>query len=158
MFNRSAVRPPEVASCACRTRRKVLASLPISAWNSSAASFPRVVPSPMVGAAAPKARLSALEWSIVAMAERDGMASIRDPGRVISALNKVFGFATPNRLANDRLESLRRIAIFAWNNGWKVPKSEIATFLSVGFTTDHFELVQRSIGDARSQRRRKTVR
>ena len=29
----------------------------------------------------PAARLSALEWSVVAMAEQDGIESLREPGR-----------------------------------------------------------------------------
>ena len=135
-----------------------MASLPISAAHRGPASPPRAAASTMVGSAAPQARLSALEWSIVAMAERDGMGSIREPGRFLSALGSLFGIAQPNRLANERLETLRRIAIFAWNHGWNVPKSEIAGFLAAGFTTDHFELIQHSIGDARRGRSRKTVR
>ena len=75
-----------------------------------------------------------------------------------TALGSLFGIAQPNRLANERLETLRRIAIFAWNSGWNVPKRELASFLDAGFSTDQFELIQRSIGEARLGRRRKTVR
>ena len=135
-----------------------MASLPLSAVDRSPSLPPRAVASTMVGSAAPHARLSALEWSIVAMAERDGMASLREPGRFLAALGSLFGIAQPNRLANERLETLRRIAIFAWNHGWNIPKSEIADFLKVGFTNDHVELIQHSISDARRGRRRKTVR
>jgi hypothetical protein len=39
-----------------------------------------------------------------------------------------------------------------------VPKRELASFLDAGFTIDQFELIQRSIGEARLGRRRKTVR
>jgi hypothetical protein len=112
----------------------------------------------MVGSVVPQARLSALEWSVVAMAESDGLSSIRQPGRFVSALSSIFGISRPNRLANERLEALRRIAIFAWNSGWNVPKRELASFIDAGFTTDQFELIQRSIGQARLGRRRKTVR
>jgi hypothetical protein len=135
-----------------------MASLPISVADIVPLQAPRAKPSAMVGAAVPQARLSALEWSVVAMAERDGLSSIREPGRLASALSSIFGISHPNRLANDRLEALRRIAIFAWNSGWNVPKRELVSFLAAGFTTDQFELVQRSIGAARLGRRRKTVR
>lgn len=118
----------------------------------------RVTPSAIVGAAPQRARLSALEWSIVAMAERDGLASIREPGRFLSALGSLFGFSPANRLANVRLETLRRIAIFAWTSGWNVPKQEVASFLAAGFTSDQFELIQHSVDEARRNRRRKTVR
>lgn len=133
-----------------------MASQPLSVpqWNPSPAP---VAASTIVGTALP-ARLSALEWSVVAMAERDGLSSIREPGRFLSALGSVFGIRRPNRLANDRLEALRRMAILAWHHHWNVPKSEIAAFLAAGFTVDHYELVQDSIGHARSARRRRTAR
>jgi hypothetical protein len=111
----------------------------------------------MVGTVAP-ARLSALEWSIVAMAERDGLGSIRERSRFISALGSLFGLTRKNRLANDRLEALRRVAILAWHHRWNVPKSEVAAFLAAGFSAEQYELIQTSIGEARSARRRRTVR
>ncbi len=135
-----------------------MASLPLPASHQLFPAAPRTVASPMVGAAVPQARLSALEWSVVAMAERDGLASIREPGRLASALAGIFGISQPNRLANERLEALRRISIFAWRSGWNVPKKELAAFLEAGFTTDQFELIQGSISEARHDRRRKTVR
>ena len=131
-----------------------MASLPVPAhyWQSQGAPKPAIV-----GTAAP-ARLSALEWSVVAMAERDGLSSIREPGRFVSALNALFGIKRPNRLANEGLEALRRIAILAWHYGWDVPKSELREFLAAGFSTDQFELIQNSIGQARAARRRRTAR
>lgn len=134
-----------------------MASQPLPASFRPSAPAPRAVPSQIVSTV-PQPRLSALEWSVVAMAERDGLSSIREPGRFLSALASLFGVTRPNRLASDRLESLRRVAIFAWNDGWNVPKAEVVAFLEAGFTTDQFELVQRSIGEARTNRRRKTVR
>lgn len=130
-----------------------MASLPVPAPYFQPAS--KV--SNIVGTAAPVARLSALEWSVVAMAERDGLSSIREPGRLVSALNALFGIKRPNRLANDGLEALRRIAILAWHYGWDVPKSELREFLAAGFSTDQFELIQNSIGQARAARRRRTA-
>jgi hypothetical protein len=121
-------------------------------WNPSPAPAATIV-----GTVLP-ARPSALEWSVVAMAERDGLSSIREPGRFLSALGSVFGIRRPNRLANDRLEALRRMAILAWHHHWNVPKSEIAAFFAAGFSVDHYELVQDSIGHARSARRRRTAR
>jgi hypothetical protein len=123
-------------------------------WNPS----PAPAATPTIVGTAPPARLSALEWSVVAMAERDGLSSIREPGRFLSALGSVFGIRRPNRLANDRLEALRRMAILAWHHHWNVPKSEIAAFFAAGFSVDHYELVQDSIGHARSARRRRTAR
>jgi hypothetical protein len=132
-----------------------MASLPVSAPQFHPQGAPKAPA--IVGTAAPAARLSALEWSIVAMAERDGLSSIREPSRFIAALGAIFGIKRPNRLANEGLEALRRIAILAWHYGWNVPKSELAAFLAAGFSTDQFELIQNSIGQARAARRRRTA-
>jgi hypothetical protein len=115
-------------------------------------------PPAIIGTAPPPARLTALEWSVVAMAEQDGISSIREPGRFIAALGSLFGVRRPNRLANDRLEALRRLAILAWHHRWNVPKSELSDFLAAGFSIDQYELIQNSIGQARLARRRRTAR
>ena len=115
-------------------------------------------PPAIVGTAPAPARLSALEWSVVAMAEHDRLSSIREPSRFIAALGSLFGVRRTNRLANERLEALRRLAILAWRYRWNVPKSELASFFAAGFTADQYELLQNSIGQARSARRRRTVR
>ena len=121
--------------------------------------FLSLAPKPViVGTAPAPARLSALEWSVVAMAEHDRLSSIREPSRFIAALGSLFGVRRTNRLANERLEALRRIAILAWRYRWNVPKSELASFFAAGFTADQYELLQNSIGQARSARRRRTVR
>ena len=76
---------------------------------------------------------------------RDTIASLRQPGRVAQALGSLFGLHRPNKLANPRLEVLRRIAVFVWRQGWKVPKSELQAFLAEGFTLDQYELIHASI-------------
>ena len=135
-----------------------MASLPIPVLQPQSSRFAAPERAAMVGAARSlPARLSALEWSVVAMAEQDRLSSIREPSRFISALNALFGIKRPNRLANDGLEALRRIAVFAWHHGWNVPKSELAAFLEAGFSAEHFELIQNSIGKARAARRRRTA-
>jgi hypothetical protein len=134
-----------------------MASQPLSMPQTRPATSAAPAPDAIVGTV-PPVRLSALEWSVVAMAVRDGLSSIREPGRFLTALGSIFGFRRPNRLANDRLEALRRMAILAWHHHWNVPKSEIAAFLRAGFSVDHYELVQDSIGRARSARRRRTAR
>lgn len=92
------------------------------------------------------------------MAERDGLSSIRDESRYVRAIRSFFGIKRPNPLANERLEILRRIAVLAWHYGWNVPKTELAQFLAAGFTSDEYELVQSSIGQARAARSRKRAR
>jgi hypothetical protein len=99
-------------------------------------------------------RLSALEWSIVALAERGSLASLREPGRIATALGSLFG-RRDRRLADDRLEALRRIAVFAWHYSWKVPISELRAFVAAGFSLDQYELVQASISRGRAARRQR---
>jgi hypothetical protein len=133
-----------------------MASLPSPIQHQQSKALAAPESPAMVGAAImPPARLSALEWSIVAMAERDGLASIREPGRYTRALRNFFGFKQPNRLANERLEALRRLAIFAWHHGWNVPKSELHAFFAAGFSSDQFELIQNSLGQSRAVRRQR---
>jgi hypothetical protein len=126
-----------------------MASLPLPSRSQQAFSpaAQRAMPS-IVGVELP-AKLSALEWSIVAMAEHDRVSSLREPGRFLTALGSLFGTRRPNRLANPGLEALRRIAVLAWHHRWNVPKSELQQFLAAGFSLDQYELVQTSIGQAR---------
>ncbi|WP_344711348.1 hypothetical protein [Sphingomonas humi] len=118
---------------------------------------PRLVPVEAVAAQTPAAaaRLSAIEWSVVALAERDTVASLREPGRIAAALESLFGLHRPNKLANPRLEVLRRVAVFVWRQRWKVPKSELTAFLAEGFTLDQYELIQASIGKQLSSSRQR---
>jgi len=135
-----------------------MASVPMYSWPREAIALPApksATPRPSVEA---EPRLSALEWSIVAMAERDSVASLREPGRLASALSSLFGVRRPNRLANERLEALRRISVLAWRHHWNVAKSELKQFLEAGFTLDQYELIQASIGQARASRGRKGAR
>ena len=106
----------------------------------------------------PPARLSALEWSVVAMAGRDKLSSIREPSRYTKALRTLFGLKPANRLANEQLEALRRVTVLAWHHGWNVPKSELKAFLAAGYSSDQFELIQESVARGRAARRRRPAR
>jgi len=135
-----------------------MASLPLPLLQQPRSPSPSSASESVGAAPAVAARLSALEWSIVAMAEHDSLASIREPSRYTRILRAFFGLKTPNRLANDRLETLRRVAILAWHYGWNVPKSEFAAFRAAGFSDDQFELMQKSVGQARAAHRRRRAR
>ncbi|WP_232328647.1 MULTISPECIES: hypothetical protein [Sphingomonas] len=103
----------------------------------------------------PKVSLSAIEWSVVALARRDTLASLRTPGRMATAFAALFGGRTENRLADPRLEALRRVSVHAWYRGFAIPESEVDGFYAAGFTPDHLELVVTSISRGRSERRRR---
>lgn len=92
--------------------------------------------------------LSALEWSVVALARRDGLGSLSQPSRIAMAMGRIFGTGSDPRLADPRLEALRRLAVLAWRQGYVVPSSELKRFLAAGFTLDQFETMLKSITSA----------
>lgn len=101
------------------------------------------------------AKLSGLEWSVVAIAQRDTLSSLNAPGRLSMALGTLFGGQRDPRLADPRLEALRRMAVLAWHRGYAVPVAEIKAFLAAGFTTHHYETLLASISRGRAARKRK---
>lgn len=101
------------------------------------------------------ARLSGLEWSVVAVAQRDTLSSLNTPGRLSVALGALFGGQRDPRLADPRLEALRRMAVLAWHRGYAVPVAEVRAFLAAGFTAHHYEMMLASISRGRSARPRK---
>jgi hypothetical protein len=114
-----------------------------------------LLPAPST-APAQAASFSALEWSVIALARRDRLSSLNEPGRVSRALASLFGLWRDSALADGRLEALRRMSVLAWHKGYQVPGSELRAFRQAGFTMDHYEMLQASIarGRAQSERRR----
>lgn len=97
-------------------------------------------------------RLSALEWSVVALAQRDRLSSLGTPGRLSVALGKVFGTGrSALHLADPKLEALRRIAVLSWHHGVAVPATELAAFFRAGFTAGQYHTMTASIAAARSR-------
>lgn len=131
-----------------------MATQPLGSWTAQA---PATAPARLtLVEQAPK--FSDLEWSIVAMAERDGLASLREPNRFWSLVAAVFGLKPANRLANDRLEALRRIAVLAWRYRWNVPVSELQAFQDAGYSQAQYEEMQRRIATFRAAHARRTAR
>lgn len=92
-----------------------------------------------------RAGFSALEWSVIALAQRDTLGSLSTPGRVSRALGGLFGRGTASRLADPKLEALRRAAVHARHRGYALPTSEIAHFHAVGFTEEQLETLVTSV-------------
>ncbi|MBL0915376.1 MAG: hypothetical protein IBJ13_07625 [Sphingopyxis sp.] len=102
-------------------------------------------------AVAPKAEhpagFSALEWSVVMLARHDRPSSLREPGRVQTFLGRLLGHGFNRRLADPKLEALRRMAVLTWHHSYSVPKSELHSFFEAGFTTDHYELLGKRVAE-----------
>lgn len=82
---------------------------------------------------------SPLEWSVVQLARKDGMGTLRAPGRWAKLHRIIFGERSDPRLADERLEALRHVAVEAWHRGYALHPARIAAFLSAGFTYAHLE-------------------
>lgn len=131
-----------------------MASRPQISWSPRPVSAPAP---PRLYAVETVAQFSDLEWSIVAMAEQDGLATLRRPNRFWSLLNAIFGISLPNRLASDRLEALRRVAVLIWR-GSTVSRAELEAFFDAGFSKPHFERLRGRIDAAKARPVRKTAR
>lgn len=100
------------------------------------------------------AEFSPLEWTTILFSRRDGMSSLSAPGRLARLIGRLFGLSTKPQLADGRLEALRRFAIFAWQYGYNVPKSEFGTFKGAGYSAAQAETLLASIAVARVERKR----
>lgn len=99
-------------------------------------------------------RLSGLEWSVVAAARTDSVASLGEPGPIARAMRGLFGLGGGSRLADPRLETLRRVAVHAWTRGHVLPESEVEAFLDAGYTTRQLDSVLASVSRGRAALRR----
>lgn len=95
------------------------------------------------------ATLSSLEWIVIALAQKDLLSSLRVPGRIAMALGSVFGVGRNPRLADDRLEALRRITVLSRHYGGDLPSDEVRRFLQTGFSSEQYELVVDSVAAGR---------
>jgi len=88
---------------------------------------------------------SALEWSVIAVSRRDSLSSLEEPSRISRALGGLFGIGAKSRLADGKLEALRRLAVHAWRRGYAVAQAEIDRFLDAGFTLSQAETLVASV-------------
>ena len=87
---------------------------------------------------------SALEWSVIRLARIDDLWTIRPAGPIRRFWNALVGRTNP-KLANDRLEALRKAAVLSWHFGFTIPGEDVADFLSAGFSPAQYELLVTSI-------------
>lgn len=100
-------------------------------------------------AASSTARFSALEWSVIALAQRDDRVSLDEPGAISQAMATLFGDRRSNRLADERLEALRRASVLSWTSARPLPDVEVQSFLSSGFSSQQYDLLVDSISKGR---------
>ncbi|HVF93891.1 MAG TPA: hypothetical protein VM900_06220, partial [Sphingomonas sp.] len=98
---------------------------------------------------------SALEWSVIALAKRDTLRSLDQPGRLSRALGGLFGAGANSRLADPRLEALRRMAVHAWRRGFALPVAEIERFLAAGYGEEQMETLVTSVTGLRLDARQR---
>ena len=97
---------------------------------------------------------SALEWSVISFARQDGISTLREPGLVGRFWNWLIGRKGSPKLANERLEALRRMAVLSWHYGFTINGDDLAEFYSAGFSPDQYELMVTSIWAALSAPKR----
>jgi len=93
----------------------------------------------------PAARFSLLEWSVIQLARVDGLSTLREPGPLARFFGWLVGLGGNPKLANPRLEALRRISVLSWHYGFSVPGDDVAEFIAAGFTPDQYELLVHSV-------------
>jgi hypothetical protein len=145
-------RRPHPTDVVARRERQSLTARSVSKFQETSMTFQQNILSethsihtPSERSWAPEeARFTALEWQVIALAERDPMSSIREPGRIATAMGSIFGGHTHSRLADAQLEGLRRSAVIAWH-GPTLSDGEIADFLEAGYSHEHLTLLRKSI-------------
>ncbi|WP_242123587.1 hypothetical protein [Sphingobium sp. Sx8-8] len=88
---------------------------------------------------APVIGFAPIEWQIIQLARHDGLSSLRPPNRWDRLKAWIFGEGANPRLADSRLESLRRLAVEAWHRGWTARPSYLKAFIKAGFNEGQLE-------------------
>ena len=88
-----------------------------------------------------------LEWSVIRLTRMDPLWTVRPRGPIRRFFNWLAGRANP-QLANERLETLRRLAVLSRLFGFTVDGSDVRDFLAAGFTADQYELLVASVRTA----------
>lgn len=90
--------------------------------------------------------LTKLDWQVVQMAKVDGPRSINPDGRFTRFLRDFFGLPMTRKLANEKLEALRRFCIRAWF--WELIRSrDVRALMETGYTSaDVFQILAHVAG------------
>ncbi len=97
------------------------------------------------------AAFSPIEWRVIELASQDSLASLTPPGAARQALRRIFGAGTDSRLADPRLEQLRRAAVRHWRTGAAVEQKQVEALVSAGFSLPQIALLSRHISERRAR-------
>jgi hypothetical protein len=95
--------------------------------------------------------LAPLERDVLLISRSDTRSSLRSSGLLAQVGKRLLGIAPPNRLADSRLEALRRFAILLRHKRERLPGAEEARLLEAGFTSEQLEDVLRLVARERPQ-------
>jgi hypothetical protein len=99
-------------------------------------------------------RLTATERQIVAIGLRDPLSSIARPDRLTLATWRLFGFRPANKLADPKLEALRRYAVVARRSPERIGLERVELGL-LGYSDSQIEEAQHLVDDVGEARRRR---
>jgi hypothetical protein len=90
--------------------------------------------------------LTDLDWQVVEIARMDGPRSIKPDGGFIKLLKDFFGLPLARKLANERLEALRRFCVRAWY--WDLIRSaDMRVLTEAGYSVlDAFQIINHVAG------------
>lgn len=93
------------------------------------------------------------ELRVLQLARRDGIETLQEPRKRGWFTRFVLGPPPPSRrLANERLEALRRLAVHAWHKGYLLPVSVVKAAEHAGFSEEQIGTLIDNIGRARTAR------
>jgi hypothetical protein len=91
--------------------------------------------------------LTNLDWQVVEMAKADGPRSLRPDGFLARLSRDMFGLPITRKLANEKLEALRRFCVRAWF--WDLIRTrEVRALVEAGYTSvDVFQILAHVAGN-----------
>jgi hypothetical protein len=105
---------------------------------------------------APRQRLSAQERLVVTLSRTDPLRSLRPRRTHSRVLRALFGIEAPHRLADPRLEALRRYAVTYRLRDASVTEAEEAA-AQAGFLASQLAQIRQMTDGARAPRRRRSM-
>jgi hypothetical protein len=78
--------------------------------------------------------LDDLDWRVVEIARSDGPRSLNPDGRFTRFLRDFVGLPVPRKLANEKLEALRRFCVRAWY--WDLVRTkDLRMLMNAGYSS-----------------------